>query len=142
MEFREFVEKAYEEVTLRSNTQAVYQSVSRQDMNAFSDADLEAIFFERSWVSGGQTGGSCWGGEHYSRSADAPEDITPDVAKVLMAVGKENISFVVYMAKIQPLVKTTELSDTSDYYGNYTTYSRVYMNLKELYDVLYSERDE
>lgn len=142
MEFREFVEKAYEEVTLRSDIQAVYQSVSRQDINGFSDAELEPLFFERSWTSGGQTGGSCWGGEHYSRSADAPENITPDVAKVLKAVGKENITFVDYTLNIDPLVKSTEFSDNSDYYGNYSTYSRVYMNLKDLYDVLYGERDE
>jgi hypothetical protein len=142
MEFREFLEKASEEVSLLSNSQVLYGYVSSDNLSSMSDDDLESLIFERSWVSGGSTGKSCWGGEAYSRSADAPEDITPDVAKVLMAVGKENISFVVYMAKIQPLVQSTDLSDNSDYYGNYTTYSRVYMNLKELYDVLYGERDD
>lgn len=142
MEFREFLEKASEEVSLLSNSQVLYGYVSSDNLSSMSDGDLESLIFERSWVSGGSTGKSCWGGEAYSRSADAPEDITPDVAKVLMAVGKENISFVVYMAKIQPLVQSTDLSDNSDYYGNYTTYSRVYMNLKELYDVLYGERDD
>lgn len=142
MEFREFLEKASEEVSLLSNSQVLYGYVSSDNLSSMSDDDLESLIFERSWVSGGSTGKSCWGGEAYSRSADAPEDITPDVAKVLMAVGKENISFVVYMAKIQPLVQSTDLSDNSDYYGNYTTYSRVYVNLKELYDVLYGELDD
>lgn len=142
MEFREFLEKASEEVSLFSNSQVLYGYVSSDNLSSMSDDDLESLIFERSWVSGGSTGKSCWGGEAYSRSADAPEDITPDVAKVLMAVGKENISFVVYMAKIQPLVQSTDLSDNSDYYGNYTTYSRVYVNLKELYDVLYGELDD
>lgn len=142
MEFREFLEKASEEVSLMSNSQVLYGYVSSDNLSSMSDDDLESLIFERSWVSGGSTGKSCWGGEAYSRSADAPEDITPDVAKVLMAVGKENISFVVYMAKIQPLVQSTDLSDNSDYYGNYTTYSRVYVNLKELYDVLYGELDD
>lgn len=142
MEFREFLEKASEEVSLMSNSQVLYGYVSSDNLSSMSDDDLESLIFERSWVSGGSTGKSCWGGEAYSRSADAPEDITPDVSKVLMAVGKENISFVVYMAKIQPLVQSTDLSDNSDYYGNYTTYSRVYVNLKELYDVLYGELDD
>lgn len=142
MEFREFLEKASEEVSLLSNSQVLYGYVPSDKLSSMSDDDLESLIFERSWISGGSTGKSCWGGEAYSRSADAPEDITPDVAKVLKAVGKEDISFVAYMADIQPLVQSTDLSDHSDYYGNYTTYSRVYVNLKALYDVLYGERDD
>jgi hypothetical protein len=139
MEFREFVEKAFEVVTLYQDPQSVYGSVSRKEFDSLSDTELESLLFERSWVSGGYTGKSCWGGEGYARSGDAPEDITPDVAKVLLAVDKEDISFVMYMAKIQPLVTSTELSDNSDYYGNYTNYSRLYVNLKALYDVVYGD---
>lgn len=142
MDFREFLEKASGEVSLYSDTQALYGYVSKDDLSLFSDDELESVFFHRSWISGGSTGKSCWGGESYSRNADAPEDITPDVEKVLIAVGKDDISFVVYMAKIQPLVKSTELSDKSDYYGNYTNYSRLYVNLKALYDVLYGDSEE
>lgn len=138
MEFREFVEKASKEVSLFKDKNALYGFVSAKKLDLLDDEELETLFFHRSWVSGGQTGKSCWGGEGYSRSADTPEDITPDVAKVMIAVGKSDFSFIEYMAKIQPLVKSTELSDNSDYYGNYSNYARLYVNLKELYDVLYS----
>jgi len=137
MEFREFLEKASKEVSFSSSSQVLYGHVPSKNLSSMSDDELESLIFERSWVSGGQTGKSCWGGEGYSRSADTPEDITPDVAKVMVAVGKSNFSFIEYMAKIQPLVKSTELSDSSDYYGNYSNYARLYVNLKELYDVLY-----
>lgn len=137
MEFREFVEKAFEEVSLFNDRNAIYGYISEKKLASLADEELETLFFQRSWVSGGQTGKSCWGGEGYSRSADTPEDITPDVAKVMIAVGKSDFSFIEYMAKIQPLVKSTELSDNSDYYGNYSNYARLYVNLKELYDVLY-----
>lgn len=137
MEFREFVEKASEEVSLFKDKNVLYGFVSANQLDSLDDEELENLIFQRSWVSGGQTGRSCWGGEGYSRSADTPEDITPDVAKVMIAVGKSDISFIEYMAKIQPLVKSTELSDNSDYYGNYSNYARLYVNLKELYDVLY-----
>lgn len=142
MEFREFVENVSDEVSLYSDTQALYGYISKDDLSLLSDEELESVFFQRSWISGGSTGKSCWGGEAYSRDAAAPEDITPDMEKVLIAVGKENISFVMYMAKIQPLIKSTELSDSSDYYGNYTNYSRLYVNLKALYDVLYGNSAE
>jgi hypothetical protein len=142
MEFREFVEKAFEVVTLYKDTQAVYGTVSRKEFESLSDTELESLLFERTWASGGHTGKSCWGGEGYSRSGDTPEDITPDVAKVLLAVGKSDIGFVTYMATVHPLVKSTSLSDSSDYYGNYTNYARLYVNLKELYDVVYGDNDE
>lgn len=137
MEFRAFVEKASEEVSLYRDRTAMYGFVSPKQLASMDDSELESLFFHRSWVSGGQTGKICWGGEGYSRSADTPEDITPDVAKVMIAVGKSNFSFIEYMAKVQPLVRSTELSDSSDYYGNYSNYARLYVNLKELYDVLY-----
>lgn len=142
MEFREFVERAAEEVSLLSDSQVLYGFVSSKNLSSLTDEELESLIFERSWISGGSTGKSCWGGEAYSREASSPEDITPDVAKVLVAVGKSDLSFVVYMATIQPLVHSTDLSDSSDYYGNYTNYARLYVNLKELYDVLYGSNEE
>lgn len=142
MDFKEFVREACSAVSLMVDLNSQYSIVSHKDLESFSDEKLEKLFFERTWVSGGHSGKSCWGGDGYSRDADTPEDITPDVAKVLMAVGKENLSFVQYMATVQPLVKSTELSGSSDYYGNYSNYSRVYVNVKELYDVLYGDSDE
>lgn len=141
MEFREFVEEASTAVVLLEDLNHQYGLTGKKYIASLSDDDLEKLFFEKTWVSGGHTGKSCWGGDGYSRDGDTPEDITPDVAKVLMSVGKENIGFVFYMAKIQPLIKSFELSDSSDYYGNYTNYSRLYVNLKELYDVLYGDND-
>lgn len=142
MEFREFVEEASTAVVLLEDLDQQYGSTGKKYIASLSDDTLEKLFFEKTWVSGGHTGMSCWGGEGYSRDGDTPEDITPDVAKVLMAVGKADLGFVTYMATIQPLIKSSELSDSSDYYGNYTNYARLYVNLKELYDVLYGSNDE
>jgi hypothetical protein len=138
MEFREFLEKAFEEVELYQDVNSLYSNVSKKRLKSLSDEELESLFFQRSWVSGGSTGGSCYGqSDRRSVDADMPEDITQHVAKVLMAVGKEDLSFVRYMATIQPLIKNAELSGSGDYYGNYYDHARVYVNLKELYDVLY-----
>lgn len=51
MEFREFVEKAFEVVTLYQDPQSVYGSVSRKEFDSLSDTELESLLFDRSWVS-------------------------------------------------------------------------------------------
>jgi len=138
MEFRKFVEKALGEVSLDSNLQSLYGYISAQDIDAMSDAELENVFFEKNWVSGGINGNSCYGRSPRSVEPSSPEDITPDLAKVLIAVEKSDINFLTYMSKIQPLIKSIDFSMGEDYYGNYYNYSRLYVNLKELYDALYS----
>ena len=35
----------------------------------------ERYYIEVNWTSGGMTGGSCWGGEHYAVEPDMPEEL-------------------------------------------------------------------
>lgn len=138
MDFREFLEEASKAVTIMEQLDLESDYIDLADIQKLSDEELGKLFFAKTWISGGITGCGHWGQED-SRSVAAEEaqDITPDVSKILMAVDKDSISFVVYMATIQPLVKSTAFSGREDYYGNCDHYSRSYINLKELYDVLY-----
>lgn len=89
------------------------------------------------WCTGGQSGGSCWGGEHYPVSGD-PEPEFEDLDQILEAVCP-GISFLQYKRLCQEVIEFEEDAKGhggSDYYGNYRTYSAKKVNLRKLYDTL------
>jgi hypothetical protein len=86
------------------------------------------------WVTGGITGGNCWGDSaEYAVTAE-PEPEFRDLDVILEAV-VPNISFVAYKKLVNELVETD--SDTEyEWYGNYTHYAQKKVNLLDLYNQL------
>lgn len=137
MNFLDFLKTVGSVTDICNNLDEQKSFVNLKAVDKFPVEQLESLFIEKNWVSGGSMGRSCYGTKAYSVSSEDPEDITPVLAKVLKAVGKENMNFLTYVSDVQPLIKTYEFSTKPDWYSNYYKYSRVYVNLKELYDVLY-----
>lgn len=93
----------------------------------------ERHYLEVSWTTGGMTGGSCWGGEHYAVEPDMPEELV-DLDKILALVCP-NISFLQYKALCATLVKTESYTD-SEYYGNYYNKIQKILFVDDLYSYL------
>lgn len=86
------------------------------------------------WVTGGLTGGNCWGDNADSPISADPEPEMHGIDDILSEVCP-NISFLTYKKLMQEIVKTGE--DTSyEYYGNYTHYAYKTVNIRDLYDEL------
>jgi len=91
---------------------------------------------EQEWVSGGITGGNCWGGE--PDSPVSPDD-APTTWPALDAILERwwpDISYLQFRKYIQPLFKSDSYSAGGDYYGNYYNYSVNIIYLNELFDIL------
>jgi hypothetical protein len=89
------------------------------------------------WCTGGQSGGSCWGGQHYAVSGE-PEPEFQELDEILEAVCP-HITFLQYKRVCQEVIVFEENAQGhggSDYYGNYRTYSSKTVNLRKLYDTL------
>ena len=86
------------------------------------------------WVTGGVTGGSCWGTERTSRETEDEPTEFESLNEVLAAICP-NITFL-QAQKILSLKSKSYYTDRSDYYGNEIEYTIKYINLKELYEKL------
>ena len=107
---------------------------SYYDLNTRSwSKNPERHYIEVSWTSGGMTGGSCWGGEHYAVEPDMPEELV-DLDKILALVCP-NISFLQYKALCATLVKTESYTD-SECYGNYYNKIQKILFVDDLYSYL------
>jgi len=99
---------------------------------------LDDLFVGVNWEVGGVRGGS-WHPEatHERFTSDAkPVSVTPLICKILIAVGREHLSFVQYSAYIETLYRHGSASESTDCYGNSCDYNYVAVNLKELYEAL------
>ena len=86
------------------------------------------------WITGGVTGGSCWGGElrHYEG------DPEPDFVALELVLNelKPNLTFLQYRKIERELIHTNEEGDRTDYYGNRDDYMVKYVILPELINYL------
>lgn len=137
MNFLEFLKAVGSVTDVYNNLEDRYSFVSLKEVEKIQTEQLESLFIGKHWVSGGSMGRSCYGTKAYAVSGESPEDITPDLAKVLKSVDKENINFLTYVSSVQPIIKNHAFSTKPDWYHNYYDHTWVYVNLKELYDVLY-----
>lgn len=87
------------------------------------------------WITGGITGGSCWGeGGHYSIVADdEPNDETLDA---ILETVCPNLTFRQYRKLVRAEPYTTETGRHSEYYGNHTDRKSRTLDLYRLYDIL------
>lgn len=136
MEFREFVIAVAKNNTLINRLSEPYGYVNDRELAKMNAKELDELAIEESWISGGLTGGSCYSNDdHYAVDPSEPIDINPKLASVVEEF-KPDTLMSYYFKTINPLIKNISYSK-GEYYGNYYNYSRVYVNLRELYDVLF-----
>lgn len=101
------------------------------------DRNSNTNFIYGSVLTGGASGGSCWGGtaSSYSTGREASEAEVPDLDRLLEEIAPD-ISFLKYK-KLMSEIKwqTTEHCD-NDYYGNYSEYGYKYITCDQLFDDL------
>lgn len=94
-------------------------------------------FITKSWIVGGEGGGSCWddGTDDHHHSVKAQSE--PDFVEldVILEHFVPKLSFQQYKRLDRELVKTREYSE-NEYYGNYYNYRMGYVCLQELYNYL------
>lgn len=116
MNYAEFVEKIN-----NLNTETCYEGY----------VDGDSVKYE--WITGGQSGGSCWGTDNYHSVPGDPEPMNTILDAILETITPQ-ISFMQYK-KLQRLWVVDDKQD-NDYYGNYTVYAIKRMALRQLYDEL------
>lgn len=96
--------------------------------------DDEILLLTR-WISGGVTGGSCWGDDTYDARQGEPEPEIVYIDEILERY-YPTITYLQYK-KIAPLIKR-DSDDVNEYYGNSTMYGIKYIKLKDFYEFLIS----
>jgi hypothetical protein len=131
IEFKEFVKKAvvFANVSVDVLTSRDY-SLTEQCIEALDDKVLETAVIEKVWVSGGVSGNDCY--EYLNRTVDSEgeQEIIPEVLGLLRSLGRDDVDSSV----IESMVQRHSFDEEPDYYFNYYEYSKVYVNLKALYD--------
>jgi len=136
---KEFAISISSHISLSKDLQIPYGNLSQKEIKKLDDNEYSSLFFENTWVSGGQSGGNCWaeGPQEYSPvSAETPGNLN----EPLLSIIKEfcpNMTAIFFFENITPLVKYYNFTE-SEYYGNYYEYTRVYVMVEELFDVLKS----
>ena len=97
--------------------------------------EIENGFIVQTHIAGGAAGGNCWGDEaQYFTNETPPQDFLP-LDKILMAA-KPNISYLEYK-NIERLIVEGSYGDR-EYYGNHTNYKTYSLDIRKLYDALFS----
>lgn len=132
IEFKEFVKKAvvFANVSVDVLNSRDY-SLTEQCIEALDDKVLETAVMEKVWVSGGVSGNDCY--EYLNRTVDSEgeQDIIPEVLGLMRSLGRDDVDSSV----IEAVVQRHSFDEEPDYYFNYYEYSKVYVSLKELYDM-------
>lgn len=131
IEFKDFVKKAvvFANVSVDVLNSRDY-SLTEQCIESLDDKVLETAVMEKVWVSGGVSGNDCY--EYLNRHVDSEgeQDIIPEVLGLLRSLGRDDVDSSV----IESMVQRYSFDEEPDYYFNYYEYSKVYVNLKALYD--------
>ena len=93
----------------------------------------ERQYFEAEWVTGGLTGGNCWGDEADTSLTADPEPELRGLDEVLAEVCP-SITFIQYKL----LMKEMEYDEyeQGEYYGNYVIYGTKKLSVDTVYDKL------
>lgn len=90
-------------------------------------------FHSDSWVTGGLTGGNCWGSEA-DQSVTAEDEPEFNQLDLFLETYYPKITFLQYK-KLLPLIKTKDFT-VGEYYGNYTDYRISYVTFEDIIDVM------
>jgi hypothetical protein len=130
-----------------------FKRESTKYINGYIPCDIEEIkevgsnrrlagktkdYVVQSWLSGGMSGGNCWGGSaDRSVDGDTPPKSFEELNKLLSEICP-TLPFLKYLDIIDNLVQSG--TDTKyEYYGNYYEYSYNVILLQDLYNFLNSE---
>ena len=86
------------------------------------------------WVTGGLTGGNCWGDSaDHAVEPEAPLDVTKVLA-YWMTQNAPDVSFLVYndIATDSGLISIEDAGSDYEYYGNYTTRAKSVLDVAKL----------
>jgi hypothetical protein len=86
------------------------------------------------WVTGGITGGSCWGGENVRSRSGELEPNFDGLDRILEEICP-NITFLQYKRICQDIVKEDDYTQ-NEYYGNCTEYKIKYFSAEDLFKTL------
>lgn len=92
-----------------------------------------------SWITGGKSGGSCWGTsneDYYDVAPEQPKELE-ELDKIL-EVFCPRITYLKFK-KLTRIIEKKEWQDIPDYYGNYYASAGLSLNLQALYDFLVEE---
>jgi hypothetical protein len=101
-----------------------------QYKNDLPEPQTPSLYIE--WRTGGMSGGSCWGDR--ARPCGGEQEPPFESLDELLLKIVPKLSFLQYK-KIEKLIKTYEYT-RSEYYGNYYEYTRKYIVLEDLYNLL------
>ena len=121
-------------VLLAKREGLAYQYNDRYPLN--QQQEKESYLWVR-WVTGGTTGGSCWGGELYNRSSEPAQDLTS--LDTILEYANPTITFLQYKKLIREIVQTRQETDW-EYYGNNSEYTYLICKVEDLYNYLKSEK--
>ena len=136
MDFREFCISISDFASVSKDLHKQYYSLNSSEISKLEESELKSLFIEETWVSGGITGGNCWAQgpqEHYPVSVEKPGSLNEPLLSIIKHFCPE-LSAVDFFEKVVPLIQYTEFSK-SEYYGNYYDYTRVYVELEDLFNV-------
>lgn len=94
---------------------------------------IDRQYLEVEWVSGGVTGGNCWGGVADQAVSTDPEPELDDLDDLLSEVSP-SLSFLHYR-KLKREIQYSERTQP-EYYGNYIEYSVKRISVDTVYDML------
>lgn len=102
--------------------------------------EIESDSISYNWTTGGYTGGSCWGGEHYPRTVeDEPED--GQLEKILNNVYPQ-LTFLQFKRLEKEGLWTVQEKNQREYYGNNTETTTKTLNLDVLFERLKEMSDK
>lgn len=96
----------------------------------------ENKIIELQWSVGGMEGGNCWNdGACDPVSPQTPKTIEPIMDLIFEALCPD-IKFMTYRRLIRELECEVQSKTEYEYYGNYTEYHKISLNLQRLYDLM------
>lgn len=98
------------------------------------DTKIKGLVIYSRYVSGGVSGGSCWGTKHYRFSRTQPSNHMQVLDNVLGVLAPK-LTYLHYR-KINDITHRVDTSDGGDYYGNVDEYVIDYVILAELETLL------
>lgn len=125
MDYQEFKEKVYQITGIKTI------EVSNKKTRKCDRIEVEELSIR--WVTGGEQGGSCWGGTPSALVAD-PEPGFESLDAILEGICP-HISFLQYKRICTECIET-DTDTVNEYYGNWTLYTIKKVKLHKLFDML------
>lgn len=139
MEKKEFLDKilgmtVYCDLTEKEKKSYSYRDKKFRQKSKKQLPTLEDYLYIE-WMSGGVTGGDCWGGTADSYVTGEPEPEFTEFDGIIELVAPD-ITFLKYKQLIKKNIIKQDSYSVDEYYGNSTNYSYKYIKLSDYYEAL------